>query len=408
MTDFAEPVAPVEMALPDVAPPKPVSSDWSGGSDWQRHGEGKAIRDERRGSIAAARAKVEGKYEPSTASRLRENRPSTATAYSAKVREERRGVIERAAAKVRERDEPGKSSSSTQFMTKQERLARETGSEAERRSVRGVVAKAAEKVGAVPTREETLAARAELRKAVETLRQRYPGKTASDFVKIAKDWDAAYKTDPVGTRERILEAYARVSPENTRDFVEPEKAKGARGSVRQAMRDQEDAADLAEFEKEFGSKLPAVLSELVRHDEALRRDPVGTSARLAANYNAPVTPRQEAEYVARQQAEQARQEQARIVHHGLAQIIERKLLPGLDDEKTLHAIADVLESKDFKRTGDRGKDLEKAHAIVMANQAKAPADDRGTKSISGAPSAPRAAREPTGVRGSINRAKAKA
>lgn len=347
MTDIfhAEANAPIEIAPLDVAPPAPVKSDWSAMNPGVA--QDAKMRGERRGAIEAARAKVEGGW-----------------------------------------TRPGQ-------LTKAERLAqanskgdRETSSSKERHAIRGSVQRAMEKVSPGVDRDEARAARSEMRTAVETLRQRYPGRSASDFVKIAKDWDASYKADPVGTREKILEQYASVSPENFRDFKAPEKASGARGSVRQAIQDQKDATDLAPFEKEFGHKLPAVLAELVRHDTALVNDPVGTSARLAANYGSPVTAAQEQAYVQKRAAEQHRTQELATVDSGLRTIIERKLLPGLDDEATLHAIAAALEemNKKSERTGDRGKDFQRAHAHVMAARTAAKQDDRGSKSISGGPS----------------------
>jgi hypothetical protein len=366
--------APIEIAqVPDA--PKPVSSDWS-------------------------------PTDPA----------GTARTLAGKVREERRASIERAV-----RGETRERSPSGQFQTKQERYDRQVGSEREKASTRGSVRAAAEKVGHVPTRDENVSSRAELRKAVQTLEQRYPGRRASDFIKTAKEWEAAYKVDPVGTREKILEQYAKVSPENFRDVKEPEKARGARGSVRQAMRDHEIMADLAAFEKEFGSKLPGVLSELVRHDAALVNDPVGTSARLAASYGAPTTPAQQAQYEQRQHQERARAQDSANMNRAFDIIIQHKVLPGFETEAMQHAIADVLTSKGFQRTGDRLEDLKRAHAQVMASKTVA---DRaagrgnrhfaaGQKSIHGAPSAAQdstrsSIRPAAGVRAAINRARGRA
>lgn len=364
MTDTSYAPAPFTIAPPAPAAPAPqeyargslVPSSSPVGSDWseKRRDKEATQRQELRSTIKGARTKVEARGEGA-------ERP---------------------------------------HMTKRERLAqaeskgtRLTGSEDERRDTRSTVRKAMEKLGYddVSDREENVSARGEMRKAVETLEQRYPGRKASDFVKTAKDWEAAYRADPVGTREKILEQYAKVSPENFRDVKESEKAPGARGSVRQAMRDHEMMSDLAQFEKEFGNKLPAVLSELVRHDAALVNDPVGTSARLAANYSAPVTAEQQRAYEAKQAQEAHQRQDSANVHRAIELVIQHNVLPHMDDDAVLNGIADVLISPSFKRTGDRLQDLRNAHAAVMARKANSAGNryansGAGNRSINGAPS----------------------
>lgn len=383
MTDIfhAEANAPVEMAIAPEAP-RPVSVDWAMPAVAE---DGKRDRADRRAAISKAVAARRGEDAP----------PERKGAIS-----DRRAAIHRAAEKVAARGDAPLRRGDGQFT----KTMRDTGSESERASTRGSVAKAMEKVGQVASREETLSGRDEMRKAVETLRQRYPLSKPSAFVRIAKEWDADFKKDPVGTRDKMLELYAKASPDNFRPFEEPEKERGARGSVRQAMRDHADMSDLAEFEKEFGGRLPAVLSELVRHDTAMVNDPAGTSARLAANYGAPVTERQAVAYEQRQHQERARQQDAANVHRALDLIVQHKVLPHMDDEATLNAIATKLAEKTFKRTGDRLADLKAAHAAVMADRANATSADKGSRSITGGPSPGRAAKDPPGVRGAVARA----
>src|SRR5258708_11193404 len=106
--------APVEMALPDVALPSPVKSDWSPTDPAAAKRDGEArTRQERRGAIEAARAKVESDWK-----------------------------------------RPG-------HQTKQQRLAqaaskgdRDTGSPKERESTPSSVHRAMEKVSGVPSDKE--------------------------------------------------------------------------------------------------------------------------------------------------------------------------------------------------------------------------------------------------------------
>jgi hypothetical protein len=371
MTDIfhQEANAPIEMALPEAALPKPVGSDWSPTTESAAERDGKTagkVNNERRDALKNARAKVEAKG----------------------------------------------------YQTRQERLDkanksydRDTGSRRERESTKGAVARAIEKSGYAPSRDEANSGRSELRTAVETLAQRYPGKKASDFVATAKQWDAEYCRDPVGTREKILETYAAVSPSNFRDAVQSEKGHGVRGALQQARRDQEIASDLAAFEKEFGNKLPGVLSELVKHDADLVNDPAGTSARLAANYGAPVTLAQQAAYEAKQHQERARQQDAANVNKALDMFIQR----GIGDEAMMHEIADVLESKTFSRSNDKGDNFKRAYHQVVAQRANKAgnryAKGNATKSIHGAPSAAHEATRSAGtggVRDSIGRARGRA
>ncbi len=325
-----------------------------------------------------------------------------------KVKAERRGVIEAARDKIE-----------AKYTTKAERLSkasedRDVASPKERAATLGLVRKAMEKVGYQPQgekvsdRDASNAGRSEMREAVKALQARYPGKKASEFVKIAKDWEAGFREDPVSMREKLLETYARVSPENFRDEKKEEaKQHGPskpRDSVRRAMADFANSSDLAEFEKEFQGKLPGVLAELVKHDAALVNDPVGASARLAAAYGAPVTERQQVAFEQKRQAEQHRAQDTQNVSRALDMIVQHNVLPGMDDDATLNAIADELGK--MPRTGDRLADLKAAHAAVMAGRSSAKHSAAASKSIKGAPS-PRLPAEVhrSQVRNSIERAK---
>lgn len=369
MTDiFHQEANAAAEALPAAALPPPVKSDWSA-TDPAAEIAGKnagKTREQRRATIEAARDRVNAKYE-TKGERLAKASPGT----------------------------------------------RDAGSLRERNDTRDTLVKAAKTVGHVPGREENISGREELRKAVETLSKRYPGRKASDFVKIAREWESGFKTDPIGMREKLLETYAAVSPENfpeePKEDTKEEPKRGPsrpRDSVRRAMADHATASDLVDFEKEFGGKLPAMLAELVKHDKALVDDPVGASARLSIAYGAPATERQQVAYEQRQAQQRAQQQDSQNVHRALDLIVQHKVLDGFDDDATMSAVADVLESKDFKRTGDRLADLKAAHLTVMNRRANSTRHAAGGKSISGAPSLRQPAEQHrSGVRRSIEVAK---
>jgi hypothetical protein len=149
-----------------------------------------------------------------------------------------------------------------------------------------------------------------------------------------------------------------------------------------------DLAALKQYEDKYGKAFPHIVAQLNAFDKDLIADPVGVSARLAANYGAPVTATQQRVYEAKQAAEQARQQDAAKLHREIESIVNQ--VPEMGDEATLNAIADILENKNFQRTGDRMADLGRAHGIVLARRANSAKHNvrgaAGSKSIGGAPS----------------------
>jgi hypothetical protein len=373
MTDVfhQEANAPIEMALPDVALPKPVKSDWSpqDPAAQARTQQGKE-RQERRGAIEAARAKVESGW----------TRPGHQT------------KSERLAAAASKGD-------------------RDTGSPKERASTRSSIQRAMAKVNEQPSPEELN--RPETRKDREAFKARYPGVKASELFARSEQWEKDFRADPVATRERIFQTYAEVSPQNFKETVETEKEHGVRGSVRQAQADQADLADLKPYMDKYGKNFPHILSQLQKFDADMIADPAGVSARLAANYGAPVTESQIDAYQQKRGAEQHRAQDSANVDKAIGLIIEHKVLEGMESAAMQNAIADVLLSKDFQRTGDRFGDLKRAHAHVMAGRTAAKQDDRGNRSISGAPSTSNGAgrdqtrRNQTAVGSAVSRAMSK-
>lgn len=299
----------------------------------------------------------------------------------AKMQAERKAALRKAAAAVE-----------TRATTKAERLAkternRETGSEAERRQTRGMVAKALEKVAAAHPDVNLTAA--DTREALAKLKHYYPGKSAGEIVAEAAKWDAAMRDDPVAGREAMLEHYSKLSPEHFKPYEPVKQAAGLRGSLQRARQDQEDAQSLAAAQKRYGAALPHILAQLERWDSSLRADPVAASARLAVSQGAPVTERQVPAYLA------ARAEKAHAAHvakrhaeilKGIDLAIHHGVIPG--DEEHLANVAAVLAHQDFKHHPTDGLATLRAASAVAAQLPRRSAnrsDDAGTKSISGGP-----------------------
>jgi hypothetical protein len=207
-------------------------------------------------------------------------------------------------------------------------------------------------------------------------------------MKRSEQWQKEFESDPVATREKIMTAYLAVSPQNFAETHPPEKAETARESIRQAQRERDELAALAPYVERYGKNFPHILAQLQKFDRDLIADPVGVSARLAANAGAPVTETQQRAYEAKLQAQAHQAKDSANVHRAIEMIIEHNVLPDMGNDATLHAIADVLSDKNFKRTGDRLQDLRNAHANVMARKANSEGNryDPGSRSIGGAPS----------------------
>jgi hypothetical protein len=273
-----------------------------------------------------------------------------------------RASIDKAALAVRSRDVDGNMPlTPTRTLTKQERLARNTGSEDERRSTRGTVAAAMEKVsGAVG---DTDISGEGYRSVRDALRQRYPGRSLSDMVSTAEQTEAAFKDDPVAARSAIIANYAKLPVENLPTYKPPVRAEGLRGSIRRATQDQADAQDLKAAEAKYGKNLPQILAQLEAFDRGMINDPANTSARLATAYGAPATHEQIAPYQAAQAAKAHKKHiddtRLNIVQHA----IQHGHIPG--DEATLNEIAAVMVHPKFQQhPTDPVDSLKRAAAIA--------------------------------------------
>lgn len=276
-----------------------------------------------------------------------------------------RASIDKAALAVRRRDVDGAMPvTPTRNLTKGERLARQAGSEDERRSTRGSVAAAIAKVSGAPN--DTDITGADYRMNRDALRQRYPGRSLSDMVSTAEQTEAAFKDDPVAARSAIMARYAQMPVENLPTYKPPVRADGLRGSLQRARQDQADAEDLKAAEAKYGKDLPQILAQLEAFDRGMINNPGHTSARLAAAYGAPATQEQIPAYQAKQAAKAkaaAHQEGYNNSLRGVQWAIHQGHIPG--DEDTLHEIAAVLLHPRFqKNPTDFNGTLRRAAAIA--------------------------------------------
>ena len=129
-------------------------------------------------------------------------------------------------------------------------------------------------------------AKPEIRKLREEIKSRYPGHKLSDLMKTMEKWEEGFKKDAIGTREAIMQAYLQVSPQNFSENEPKKYHSGLSGSVDKAVDDALDLRDLDEYVQKYGDNLPHILRQCAQFDRDMIDDPVGTSARLAANYGA--------------------------------------------------------------------------------------------------------------------------
>lgn len=228
----------------------------------------------------------------------------------------------------------------------------------------------------------------ESREHRQALRSRYPGASLGDVMAQFEQWETAFRRDPVTTREEIMASYLKYSPQNFTKAKDREYEAGAGGSVERAEESQRDMQELKPYLEKYGKHFPFLMRQLVEFDKGMMDDPVGTSARLAANYGALDAPPSQQVQTLAQPAPQQHQvpEHMASVHQGLELAIQTNVLPGLERPEIQEAVAVALESGAVPRTGDRFVDLKAAHAFVVKRLNEKPQRAaRGSKSISGAP-----------------------
>ena len=230
------------------------------------------------------------------------------------------------------------------------------------------------------------------------LRERFPNQKLSERMATFERWEEAFRRDPVATRSAIMAEYLKLSPQNFgKEKPKTAESKHVGDAVDRAWDHAGDYADLKPFVEKYGDSLPHLLRQLNEIEKGLIEDPVGTSARLAANYGATDAVRSPA------QAQQAQPQQLpppashaedyQRVQQGLEKCIEHGILPALQNDQIAEAVADVLTR--MPRTADRFADLQTAYHLVVSAQAEpAERNNKGQKSISGAPSPGSASRLP--------------
>jgi hypothetical protein len=227
------------------------------------------------------------------------------------------------------------------------------------------------------------------------LRERFPNVKLSARMAEFEKWEESFRRDPAGTREAIMQAYLKVSPQNfSKSKGDDEKGKAKHqllslsDNLDSAFKGSDDLEDLKDYADKYGERLPHLLRQLNDIERDLIEDPVGTSARLAANYgalDAPKAPEQKP--AAPQGPPKTPQEYHSRVSQGIQNYIEKGIMPALASEEVQEQVAFVLER--MQRTGDHDADLKRAYDLVVpdAPRAAEPASTAGRKSISGAPSA---------------------
>ncbi|MGC2776836.1 MAG: hypothetical protein WA418_14505 [Bradyrhizobium sp.] len=306
-----------------------------------------------------------------------------------KTAAERRAALRRAAAAVEARHQ----TKAQRLASNDRKMVRETGSNLERRQTVGIVAKAVERVAA--DHPDVDLNTADVREAVAKLKHFHPGRTIGEIVERAAVWDMAFKEDPIGARELMLEELVRLPSESFRPYEPAKRVDGMRGTVARARQQQEDAASLKVAVRQYGPNLPHLLQQLARWDQALREDPHNATARLAASTGAPVSVRQVHAHAAKMEQQAAYQQRFHNIIQGLQLAIEGGHL-GYVDEDVLQEMAEIMALPNFVHNqADALDTLKRAAAIARHPQHKrltgkkaAPAPERrdpGQMSISGAP-----------------------
>lgn len=225
----------------------------------------------------------------------------------------------------------------------------------------------------------------DVRKARRELRDRFPGHSLASRLESFEKWEEAFKRDPIGTREAIMAEYLKMAPQNFSKSKEREYSKDIRGSIDRAEENARDVADLKPYMDKYGKNFPHLLKQLNSIEADLIADPVGTSARLAATYGAPATEAQQQQHEQQQAQQQYRERRVADMHKAFDLIVQHKIMPGIESPELQDKIADVLESKDFVRTGDPLQDLRTAYVVAQMDVQIAEKDKpKPSKSISGA------------------------
>jgi hypothetical protein len=224
----------------------------------------------------------------------------------------------------------------------------------------------------------------------QTLRHRYPGANLGELFQTFEQYGELLKSSPLEAAEQLRRHYL-MNPRHGWDgaFKSKEYGDGARGSIDRGFDEAADLNELQPYLEKHGTQFKRLMERIVELDGAMNEDPEGTIARLAAMNGMPITDQQVAEQA---QAFEQQQEYQRVAT-GLSTIIEHGMLPGLEDEGIQNAVADILESKDFERTGNGPLDLKRALETAKDKLAREKIAERAAelkakagKALTGAPS----------------------
>lgn len=256
-------------------------------------------------------------------------------------------------------------------------------------------------------------------KARKELASRVTGMKLSERLALFEKWGDALAKDPVKASEAIRDMYLKQSPSLGNQRAETKPSKHLGDALDKAFDHGKDLEDIKDFAERYGDQLPRLLVEINDLERDLVADPVGAAARLAAKHGALETPKASAQQsqqlppeVSKRMAEYDRlaragqiappatpEEDRERVSLGLQKAIEHNVLPGLKNDAIAYAVAEVLTR--MPRTSDRFADLQKAYSLVVQGTAppagaKSAKDEKGSRSISGAPSSTSGRARPKG------------
>jgi hypothetical protein len=238
--------------------------------------------------------------------------------------------------------------------------------------------------------KETAAGWEKTRELRETLRHRYPGASLGELFSTFEKYSEMLQGGPEKAVQaaEMLRRHYHGNPSFRFDgaFKSKEYGKDIRGSLDRVVGEIDDLKQLTPYMEKHGKEFDRLLQRIVQLDGALNEDVEGTVAKLLAMNGAPVTDQQ----VAESNAELERQQNLDTVTKGINTIIENGFIPGLEDEGIQNAVADVLEDKRFKWTGNGPQDLQRAVQLAkdrLAKERTAEIKAKANKAITGSPNA---------------------
>jgi hypothetical protein len=201
--------------------------------------------------------------------------------------------------------------------------------------------------------------------AVADIRALFPGMSMKDIFRFSVQVHEHASRDPTGTGEKLLRYILSIAPQYRE---QKQDAKPSAEGIDWATLDQRisDREEMAAEIKEHGPHIAYVLRQMAGFWKDAFSDPYGAIARMLPVYGVAATEGHQTEIAQQHQANEA----VANTMAGIDRVIAANKLPGLELDSVQNAIADVLESKEFRRTGDPGIDLTNAHAQALQLLAK--------------------------------------